>query len=199
MTLREILLLLAVAVLFAGAIALGSGRPFSEVWWAGVPIVAGVVLGLALRRAIDHSTARRLAHGVAAGGAQAIEVSFYNASGSGQVGTLSARCASDVGWFNLRPTTGHPGLRLLKWLGLSHRLPVEDPSFEAEVYVERSPGIGATLFATRERREAALALFRLGFFAIDYRNSLVVARRRGKVPPDIAAAAEPHMRTLAAA
>lgn len=197
MTLREILLLLAVTALFVGAIALGSGQPLAEVWWAGLPIVGGVGLGLTLRRALDRGTAKRLA-GELARRPGAVEASSYSSQGMA-VGTLTALCAREVGWFQLRPTVGRPGWRLLRWLGLSHRLSIDDDDFNAAVYVDRNPALGTALFSARETREAALALFRLGFVVVEYRNGLVQTRRKGKVPPEIATSAEPHMRALAAA
>lgn len=54
------------AAVFVAAISLGSGMPLPEIWWAGLPIVGGVALGLTLRRLLDRSKAKRLARDAAA-------------------------------------------------------------------------------------------------------------------------------------
>jgi hypothetical protein len=105
--------------------------------------------------------------------------------------------AGDYKWFTLYDLAQNAAMRLFKRLGGSHRLAIDDDGFNREVYVERNPEMGAKLFSSAERREAARAIFHMGFFAIEYRNGLVRALHRGKVPDDVAVGIRPHLRVLA--
>lgn len=196
---RRSLVLVAAFALFFGAFAAFGDLPVSGAL-IGTGIVAGsAALALVLRRWMDRSVARSLSRAGPPGSpSAAVEVSSYRPYRSWSViGTATTALAGDVGRFTLHDARRRTGLRLLKRLGLGHRLALDDEEFNDEVYVKRNPEIGATLFASAECREAARAIFSMGFFAIDYRHGLVQAFCHGEVPNETAVAIRPHLLALA--
>jgi hypothetical protein len=158
----------------------------------------GVALGTFLKRWEDRSTLRRLSRGSAPGTENAaFEVGRESGRYEKGHGIVRTTVAGDVKWFTLYDLKQNAGRRLFKRLGLSSRLAIDDEGFNREIYVERNPQVGAMLFASAERREAARAIFRMGFFLIEYRNGLLSAHRWGEVPDDVAAAVRPHFLVLA--
>lgn len=195
---QALVLVTAMALFFAIPAALGV-MPWSAALFALGIMGSGVALALALRRWLDRSVANSLSQGGPPGSdSAAFEVSSYTPFRSWNViGTVTTTAAGVGERFSLHNAKQRRTLRLLKRLGFGRRLDVDDDEFNREVYVERNPEIGDKLFAAAERREAARAIFRMGFFAIEYRHGLVVALRHGKVPDDVAVRVCPHLLLLA--
>lgn len=192
-------LVVAMGLVFGG-FAVAGALPISGAVLGTGAAAGGAALALVLRRWMDRSVARSLARAGPPGGESArLEVSSYTPYRSWSViGTVTTTAAYNGKRFNMHDAKRRMGLRLLKRVGFGHRLDVGDEEFSRDVYVEYNPEIGAKLFASAECREAARAIFGMGFFAIEYRHGLVVASRHGKVPDNVAEEVRPHLLVLAA-
>ena len=199
MTTGQALVLVAAMALFFGGFAAVGALPLSAVLMGTGAAASGAALALVLRRWMDRGVARSLSRAGPPGSERAaFEVSSYTPYRSWSViGTVTTTVAYDGKRFTLHDAKQRVGLRLLKRLGFGHRLAVRDEEFNRDVYVERNPEVGATLFASAECREAARAIFSLGFFAIEYRHGLVLTLRHGTVPDNVAAGVRPHLLVLA--
>lgn len=195
---RTIIFLVVGTGLILGVLTVGYGMPASDLLIIAAMVGGGVALGLALRRWMDRRETKELSRRAGAQGT-AFDVGVEHTSGGGAVYySVKTTFAGDPAWFTLYDLKQSAGFRLFKRLGLSHRLAIGDDEFNREIYVERNPEMGAVLFASAERREAARAVFRLGFSTIQYRGGLLWALHKGEVPDDVAVAVRPHLLVLAA-
>ena len=195
MTAREIVIGLVGTALVLGVLALFFDMPPTALFVIGGSVVGGAALGLAMRRWMDRTEAEALSHRAGNQGTR-FDVAYRRTSGGGYY-TVTTTFAGDPGWFSVYDLKQSAGMRMFKRLGLSYRLEIDDENFNREIYVERNPRLGAVLFASAGRREAARAVFRLGFFAIQYRGGLVSVLCRRSVPNDVAAAVRPYLTVLA--
>lgn len=191
--------LVVAMALFFGGLAVAGDFPMSGALMGTGIAASGAALGLVLRRSMDRSVARSLSRAGPPGSeSAAIQVSSYRPYRSWSViGTVTATSAYEGKRFNMHDAKRRMGLRFLKRVGFGRRLAVGDEEFNRDVYVERNPEVGAKLFASAESREAARAIFSMGFFAIEYRHGLVLASRHGRVPDNVAAGIRPHLLVLA--
>lgn len=173
--------------------------------YGGVPVEAlpaiaavvggAVALGLGLRRWLDRSELRSLRRALQADPEDAFDVSSYRTRYSGSVSKVTTLAASDIKLILYDVKQG--GMWLLKRLGLSRRLDIDDRSFNDEIYVDGDAAAGSVLFASPDTRGAAREIFRLRFSSIQWRSGLISAVRTGKIPCDAASAVRPYLRLLA--
>lgn len=199
MTARQALVLIAAMTLFFAAFAAVGAIPVSSIFIAAGVMGGSAAIALVLRRWIDRSVASSLSSAGTPGSESAgFEVSSYKPYRSWTViGTVTTTVAGYARRFKVLDATQRWGLKLLKRLGLGRRLDVGDDEFNREIYVEGNAEFASRLFASAERREAARAIFRMGFFAIECRHDLLLAFRHGKVPDDVAVQVRPYMLLLA--
>ena len=199
MTPWQALVLVAAMTLFFAAFAAVGAIPVSGVFIAAGIMGAAAAIALVLRRWLDRSVANSLSTAGTPGGESArFKVSSYRPYRSwGAIGTVTTTVAGVAGRFEVHDAKQRWGLRLLKRLGLGRRLAVSDDEFNQEIYVEGNAELASKLFASAERREAARAIFRMGFFAIECRHDLLLAFRHGTVPDDVAVHAGPLLLLLA--
>lgn len=195
----QALVLVTAMVLFFASLTVVGAFPVSAVFAAAGIMGVAVALALVSRRWMDRSVANALASSGPPGSENAgLEVSSYRPYRSWSViGTVTTTAAGVAQRFTVHDATQRWGLRLLNRLGVGRRLAVDDEEFNREIYVESNAEVGARLFASAESRGAARAIFRMGFFAIEFRHGLVVASRHGKVPDDVAVQVRPHLLLLA--
>ena len=201
MTPAQALVLVAAMTLFVAAFAVGGAIPVSTVFTAAGIMGSAAALALALRRWLDRKVASSLSSAGAPGSESGgFRVSSYRPYRSWSViGTVTTTVAGVARRFTLHSARQRWELRLLKRLGVGRRLAVDDDEFNREIYVEGNATTGSRLFASAESREAARAIFGMGFFAIEFRHGLLQAFRHGEVPEGVAAQAGSHLLLLARA
>lgn len=201
MTPTQALVLVSAMALFVAAFAAAGAIPVSTVFIAAGIMGSSAALALALRRWLDRKVASSLSSTSAPGSESGgFKVSSYRPYRSWSViGTVTTTVAGVAKRFTLHNARQRWELRLIKRLGIGRRLAVNDDEFNREIYVEGDAAVGARLFASADSREAARAIFGMGFFAIEFRHGLLQAFRHGEVPEAIAAQAGPHLLLLSRA